>query len=225
MKRDSWFRCILQTLYRIILNWPGFMDSTERKNSRIRAKNTNSSTQHTFAHVGKKVYTLCSTSLQNFLSHLFFFNQFFTFFQLHDQAQEQCVAEQIQATFSTAWIFMPARPFIQLVSYSRLKKNKTPTIDREERVTIWLRIFLRPSPLLAFRCGQSMSSLSLALRAIRNHCRPTRQESIISSAQKLTYCYHTTMSQQPGNETRLAGVTEKKKDLKNKQTIQYRLIC
>lgn len=30
--------CILQTLYRVILNWPGSMDSIERRNSKINPK-------------------------------------------------------------------------------------------------------------------------------------------------------------------------------------------
>lgn len=59
--------------------------------------------------------------------------------------------------------------FIQRLSYSRLKKkNKDPIIDSEERFTIWLRISLRLSSLLAFRCGSSMTSPSLVLRAVRN---------------------------------------------------------
>ncbi len=64
--------CILQTLYRVILNWPGSMDSIERRNSKNKPK-TATLQLITSAHVWKKVYTLSLFLLTSF------------FFSLHPQ--------------------------------------------------------------------------------------------------------------------------------------------
>lgn len=71
--------CILQTLYRVILNWPDSMDSIERrelKKKKKKKKKAKTATLQliTSAHVWKKVYTLRFFSLN--LIFFFFMFQF-----------------------------------------------------------------------------------------------------------------------------------------------------
>lgn len=71
---DAMFRsCILQTLYRVILNWPGSMDSIERRNSKENSIRL-LSTDHFCTSQRKFIHLVC-------LSQLHFFFIFCCFLQ------------------------------------------------------------------------------------------------------------------------------------------------
>lgn len=77
---DAVFRsCILQTLYRVILNWPGSMDSIERRNSKENSIRL-LSTDHFCTSQRKFLHLVCLSQLHIFLSSVVFF--LFVFFTI-----------------------------------------------------------------------------------------------------------------------------------------------
>lgn len=74
-ERGSVFRSdILQTLYREILNWPGSMNSTKRRNSKNKTQNSHSSTLYCCTSERKFIHCTCFSKplCFHFYTHIWF---------------------------------------------------------------------------------------------------------------------------------------------------------
>lgn len=84
--------CILQTLYRVILNWPGSMDSIERRNSKINPKQLLFNLSLLHMSERKFIHLVCFSWLRFF----FFFNFVFSFYNQvwFAREEEHCGGEE-----------------------------------------------------------------------------------------------------------------------------------